>query len=71
MKLNYHAETESLYIGLADRCGADCLEIHDGVVLDFDADGVLVGVDIDRVSSLPEGLKIPDRIATPPGSSDD
>lgn len=71
MKLIYHAETESLYIGVADRAGAECLEIHDGVVLDFDADGALVGIDIDRVSSLPEGLKVPERMAVAPGASDD
>ena len=61
MKLAYYAETESLYIGVADGISAECVEIHDGVVLDFDSNGILAGIDIDQVSSLPDGLKIPER----------
>ena len=72
MRLGYQAETESLYIDVAE-----CVEICDGVVLDFDSSGKLVGIDIDRVSSLPQVLKIPDKITIPvetsssPDSSDD
>ena len=65
MRLGYQAETESLYIDVADGISAECVEICDGVVLDFDANGKLVGIDIDRVSSLPQVLKIPDKISLP------
>ena len=51
MKLRYYADTDSLYIDLADRPSADSREVTPGVVLDFDADGFLVGIDIDRASA--------------------
>ena len=50
MKLNYHPETDSLYIDLAERPSAESREISDGVVLDYDAQGTLVGIDIDNAS---------------------
>ena len=51
MKLRYYADTDSLYIDLADRPSADSREVTPGVVLDFDAAGALVGIDIDRAST--------------------
>ncbi len=62
MDLNYYAKTDSLYISVAKGISADCVEIFDGVMLDFDATGKLVGIDIDRVGSLPLELEIPDRL---------
>lgn len=50
MKLNYHPETDSLYIDLAEQPSADSREISEGVVLDYDRDGNLVGIDIDHAS---------------------
>lgn len=50
MKLHYYPETDSLYIDLADRPSAESRQVAPGVVLDFDADGVLVGIDIDHAS---------------------
>lgn len=50
MKLNYHPETDSLYIDLAERPGVESREISAGVVLDDDASGDLVGIDIDNAS---------------------
>jgi uncharacterized protein YuzE len=50
MKLHYYRETDSLYIDLADRPSAESREVAPGVVLDFDASGVLVGIDIDNAS---------------------
>lgn len=50
MKLRCYADTDSLYIDLADRPSADSREVTPGVVLDFDAAGALVGIDIDRAS---------------------
>ena len=52
MKLNYYPETDSLYIDLSERVGADSREAAPGVVLDFDADGLLVGIDIDNASKI-------------------
>jgi uncharacterized protein YuzE len=50
MKLRYYADTDSLYIDLADRPSTDSREVTPGVVLDFDAAGALVGIDIDHAS---------------------
>ncbi len=52
MKFHYYRDTDSLYIDLAERPGADSQEIAPGVVLDFDADGKLVGIDIDHASKV-------------------
>lgn len=51
MKLNYYAETDSLYIDLSERSSTESREISEGVVLDFDAEGNLVGIDIDSASA--------------------
>lgn len=50
MKLNYYPETDSLYIDLADRPSTKTREVSEGVVLDYDAEGNLVGIDIDNAS---------------------
>jgi len=50
MKLLYYPETDSLYIDLAERPSVDSREVTPGVVLDFDAAGELVGIDIDQAS---------------------
>ncbi len=51
MKLNYHPETDSLYIDLSEKTSVETREISEGVLLDYDADGLLVGIDIDNASS--------------------
>jgi uncharacterized protein YuzE len=53
MKLHYYPETDSLYIKLTDdRTSAESEEVADGVVLDFDKEGRVVGIDIDHASEL-------------------
>ena len=52
MKFHYYKETDSLYIELSDKPGKDVREVVPGVVLDFDAKGKLVGIDIDRASKV-------------------
>lgn len=53
-------ETDSLYIELSENPGADAQEVSPGVVLDFDAQGNLVGIDIDHASKVADfsSLKI-------------
>lgn len=51
MKLNYYPETDSLYIELSEKTSVESREISEGVVLDYDADGILVGIDIDNAST--------------------
>ncbi len=69
MRVSYHPDVESMFTHLADRPGVECVEICDGVVLDFDSEGELVGIDIEKVSALPKGLVIPDRIPLPTATS--
>ena len=51
MKLNYHPDTDSLYIDLSEKTRVETREISAGILLDYDADGNLVGIDIDNASS--------------------
>jgi len=50
MKLSYYPETDSLYIDLAETLSAESREVSEGIVLDYDASGNLVGIDIDNAS---------------------
>ena len=50
MKLNYYPETDSLYIDLSEKTSMESKEISDGIILDYDAEGSLVGIDIDNAS---------------------
>jgi uncharacterized protein YuzE len=50
MKLNYYPETDSLYIELASGVSADSIEISEGIVVDYNEAGKVVGIDIDNAS---------------------
>ena len=58
MKLNYYPETDSLYIDLSELPSVESREISEGVILDYDADGRLVGIDIDNASHKVEMQKL-------------
>lgn len=51
MRINYYADTDSLYIDLSSKPSVDSREVSEGIVLDYDADGNLVGIDIDHAST--------------------
>ncbi len=50
MKLHYDKETDSLYIDLNARPSVDSREIQ--VVIDLDAKGQIVGIDIQHASQV-------------------
>ena len=50
MKLNYYADTDSLYIDLSEQQSVESREISEGGMVDYDANGNLVGIDIDNAS---------------------
>ena len=50
MKLHYYPETDSLYIELRAAPGAETREVAAGLNIDLDADGHVVGIDIDHAS---------------------
>lgn len=52
MRLNYNKDTDSLYIDLSKRTSVDSREIAEGVVVDMDDKGRIVGIDIDKASKL-------------------
>jgi len=50
MKVNYYPDTDSLYIDLAVKLSVESREVSEGVVLDYDEQGNLVGIDVDNAS---------------------
>lgn len=54
MKVNYYPDTDSLYIDLSEQPSAESREVSDGVLLDYDKSGNLVGIDIDNASNKVE-----------------
>lgn len=58
MKLNYYPETDSLYINLSEQPSVESQEISEGILLDYDAEGRLVGIDIDNASNKVEMEKL-------------
>ena len=50
MKLNYYKDTDSLYIDLSSRPSVSSVEISEGIVVDYDANGNITGIDIDNAS---------------------
>lgn len=50
MKISYYPDTDSLYIDLSEQPSVESREVSEGIVLDYDAEGRLVGIDIDNAS---------------------
>jgi uncharacterized protein YuzE len=68
MKLYYYPETDSLYIELTSAPGSEAREIVEGLVVDLDADGNVVGLDIDHASRKLDLSKV-ETIALPPAGA--
>jgi uncharacterized protein YuzE len=58
MKLDYYEDTDSLYIDLSSTASRDSKEIADGLVVDFDGAGHMVGIDIQHASQRIDLLSI-------------
>lgn len=58
MELNYHPDNDSLYIDLSERASVESGEACEGVVLDYDSSGRLVGIDIDNAANKFELQKL-------------
>jgi uncharacterized protein YuzE len=50
MRISYYPETDSMYIDLSEKKSSESLEVSPGVVLDYDNENNLVGIDIDNAS---------------------
>jgi uncharacterized protein YuzE len=68
MKLHYYPETNSLYIELKHTPGTEAREIVEGLVVDFDEKGEVVGFDIDHASKKLD-LSVIETISLPPASA--
>lgn len=51
MKIEYDPKADAMYIRLAAGVVADSDEVRPGVVLDFDADGKVLGIEMLDVST--------------------
>ena len=51
MKLHYYPETDSLYVELKAGPGVETREVSTGLNVDLDAEGNVVGFDIDHASA--------------------
>jgi len=51
MKIAYYPETDSMYIDLSGKDSVESKEVSPGVVIDYAANGDIVGIDIDNAST--------------------
>jgi uncharacterized protein YuzE len=65
---HYYPETDSLYIELKSTPGTETREITEGLVVDLDAAGDVVGLDIDHASRKLDLSKV-ETIALPPATA--
>jgi len=49
--MKYYKVTDSLYIDLSENPSVESKEVSEGVLLDYDVNGNLVGIDIDNAAS--------------------
>jgi len=50
MKISYYKDTDSLYLELLDGVSFDSKEISEGVIVDYNMNGKMIGIDIDNAS---------------------
>jgi uncharacterized protein YuzE len=50
MKISYYPDTDSMYIDFSLKESVESKEASPGIVLDYDAEGNLTGIDIDNAS---------------------
>jgi uncharacterized protein YuzE len=58
MRISYHQDTDSLYIHFSDSPSVDSEEVAPNVVVDFGADGAIVGLEVDHASAVMDLTKI-------------
>lgn len=50
MKFSYYPDTDTLYIDLLDKPGADIVEVAEDLVVDVDSEGRPVGIELEHAS---------------------
>ena len=51
MKVTYFPTTDTLYLDLVDRPSHESEEIASGIVVDFDVDGNVVGIEVEGAAT--------------------
>ena len=52
MRVEYEPESDMIYIGLSEGISTESQEVAPGIVLDFDADGHVMGIEIEDAAKL-------------------
>ena len=63
MKFAYYPESDTLYLELSDAPAADSRPAGEDIVLDYDADGQLVGIDLDHATRHADAASLSDFVA--------
>ena len=58
MKIQYFPDTDTLYIGLANRSSTASEVISESIIVDLDADGKPVGITIEHYSQTADSTAI-------------
>ncbi len=58
MIFEYYTETDTLYIDIKETSSVESMEVSDGVVLDYDNQGNLTGIEIDNAKKVANLSKI-------------
>lgn len=58
MKFKYYPDTDTLYIEIKEIPSVESEEISEGIVLDYDKDGNIVGIEIEGIRNLKD-LRLP------------
>ena len=68
MRFKYYPETDTLYIELKETPSVESEEVSDGVVVDYDKNGEVVGIEIENVSQK-DSLDLPFVVKILPASA--
>ena len=52
MRIKYYKDTDSLYIDLSEKSSKESLEVTPEIIIDFDENNNITGIDIDRASQI-------------------
>jgi len=58
MEIEYFKDTDTLYIDIKETQSVESQEVSRGIVLDFDSDGNLTGIEIDNAQKVVNLSKI-------------
>jgi uncharacterized protein YuzE len=54
VKISYYSETDTFYIELKEVPSVESEELAEGIVVDYDENGEIIGIEIERASERKE-----------------